>query len=296
MKKTVSFVLALLLALCLAVPGLAVSVKSGDCMSATAEQVAAELKAWGLFQGVSDTEFDLYRKPTRTEALVMLIRTLGKEEEVKSGSFNHPFKDVPAWAQGYVGYAYENGLTLGVSATEFGASMPASADMYLTFMLRALGYSETLGDFTWDKPGELAQRAGILSDLVDTEDFYRRDVVLVSHLALYAQLARQGEGETLASKLGIDLSVHPVGPVSPDCGLLAEYFNVDIFVVTTGVDYINRSLIADGYKPDYRLKDVQKRIDAGEFRDYIRQAKGEDAYYEFLVNETYKTYMERLSF
>ena len=41
----------------------------------TSENLASDLKSLGIFQGVSDTEFDLMRAPTRVEALVMLIRT-----------------------------------------------------------------------------------------------------------------------------------------------------------------------------------------------------------------------------
>jgi len=43
--------------------------------------LAEDLKELGLFKGVSDTDFALNRAPTRTEALVMLIRVLGKENE-----------------------------------------------------------------------------------------------------------------------------------------------------------------------------------------------------------------------
>ena len=82
----------------------------------------------------------------------MLIRLLGKDAEANGGSWKHPFTDVPGWANEEVGYAYEKGLTKGSSATEFGTGT-ASAQMYLTFVLRALGYSDAAGgQFTWDKP------------------------------------------------------------------------------------------------------------------------------------------------
>ncbi len=152
-----------------------------------AEAKAHSLKSLGLFRGVSDTDFDLGREPTRVEALVMLIRTLGKESEAVNGTWSHPFTDVPAWADPYVGYAYQTGLTKGVSETEFGSGN-ASAAMYVTFMLRALGYSDAEGDFTWDKPFALALKSGILPDSVDLERFLRADVVEVSYSALTAKL------------------------------------------------------------------------------------------------------------
>jgi hypothetical protein len=162
------------------------------------------LKSLGLFQGVGtnpdgSTNFDLTRVPSRTEALVMLIRLLGKEAEANSGSWKHPFTDVPAWAQEEVGYAYEKGLTKGSSPTEFGTG-PASVQMYLTFVLRALGYSDAAGgQFTWDKSEELARRVGILTDDVRLDDFRRADMVLISEAALSARL--KDSDMTLLEKL-----------------------------------------------------------------------------------------------
>lgn len=162
-------------------------------------ELASDLKALGLFQGVSETNFALGRAPTRTEALVMLIRTLGVEKDALAGGWSHPFTDVASWAGDYVGYAYQNKLTDGVSADRFGTSN-ASAAMYLTFVLRALGYSDDGGlDFTWDNPYALARRIGILPAGTDLDQFMRSDVVLVSYAALGARI--KGSENTLADKL-----------------------------------------------------------------------------------------------
>jgi hypothetical protein len=156
-------------------------------------KAAQRLKALGLFQGVGtnldgSVNFDLTRAPSRTEALVMLIRLLGKEAEAKNGDWKHPFTDVPGWADKYVGYAYGKGLTKGSSATEFGTGT-ASAQMYLTFVLRALGYSDAEdGEFTWDKPEELAHSVALLPPGIYLDDFLRSDVVLISEAALSAKL------------------------------------------------------------------------------------------------------------
>ncbi len=163
------------------------------------EALALELKALGLFEGVSDTEFDLGRAPTRTEALAMLVRVLGKKSEALNGTWQHPFDDVQPWAEKYVGYAYQNGLTDGVSDTKFGAGA-ASAAMYVTFVLRALGYTDGEGkDFIWSDPFALARSIGILPDGVDLNNFWRADVVLVSHAALDVKL--KGSTRTLGEKL-----------------------------------------------------------------------------------------------
>lgn len=163
------------------------------------ESYAVRLKDLGLFYGVGENDFDLERAPTRIEALVMLIRVLGVEDKALSGTWEHPFTDVPSWADKYVGYAYENGLANGVSLTEFGTANATSAQ-YLTFMLRALGYSDTNGsDFTWDKPFDLARHVMILPSTVDIENFWRADVAHISYVALGARL--KNSNVTLAEQL-----------------------------------------------------------------------------------------------
>lgn len=161
--------------------------------------LAQELKMLGLFKGVSDTNFDLNREPSRIEAIVMLIRFIGKEYAAMNGNWNHPFNDVPKWADKYIGYAYSNGLTNGISSTQYGAG-PANAQMFLTFILRALGYSDRNNlDFTWNNPYDLARHVGILSDQVDLSRFWRADVVLVSYAALEANI--NNSSQKLAERL-----------------------------------------------------------------------------------------------
>ena len=194
MKKALSLLLTLALCLsCLVLPVSAARDISYE------EGLAGELKSLGLFRGVSDTDFDLARPMTRVEALVMLIRILGKEQEAVSSSWRHPFTDTPAWADTYIGYAYHEGITNGISSTEFGTGS-ASAAMYLTFVLRALGYSDAEGgDFRWDAPFALASQVGITPVGVDLTNFWRADAVIVSHSALMAY--QKDSRITLSEKL-----------------------------------------------------------------------------------------------
>lgn len=196
MKKILAVLTSLVFIFCLCCT---VSADSTARTFYTEQAYAESLKELGLFQGVSENDFDLERAPTRVEALVMLIRVLGKESSALDGSWRHPFKDVPAWADAYVGYAYATRLTNGISPTEFGGGN-ATASTYLTFMLRALGYSDTAGaDFSWDNPFDLAKTCGILTESVDTESFLRADAASISFNALSAKL--KGEDKTLAQKL-----------------------------------------------------------------------------------------------
>lgn len=194
-KRIIAMVLCIVMCLCI----FPINAFAASRDTSFEEGLASRLKALGLFKGVSDTDFDLNRAPTRVEALVMLIRTLGQEDEALDGNWKHPFKDVPQWADKYVGYAYEKGLTNGVSSTQFGTDN-ATAATYLTFVLRALGYSDTNNqDFSWKDPFTLAKSIGILPSAVNTSNFWRADAVMISYAALPVKL--KGASETLSQKL-----------------------------------------------------------------------------------------------
>lgn len=186
---------ALCLFLSVCVPP-AVAMKNAAVGAATA--CADALKSLGLFNG-TDAGYELSRAPTRVEATAVLVRLLNKEQEALNGTWKYAFRDVPDWASSYVGYAYQNGIVNGTSATSFGSLEAMSSAMYLTLVLRALGYSDADGDFSWDAPFALAEDAGILPSTVDTADFMRGDVVLVSWSALSANL--KGKQTTLSSRL-----------------------------------------------------------------------------------------------
>lgn len=196
-------VLAFLLVVCLAVPA-AWAAEDGPAEAGSGnpapEVLAGQLQSLGLFLGNGTGDFVLNRAPTRAEAVVMLVRALGKEEEAKAMPTSHPFADVPAWADGYVSYAYAHGLTKGASETWLNARGDAGAAMYLTFMLRALGYSDQAdGQFTWDAPWALAIDCYILPEGVNCAQFTRGDAVTVTAAALFAPL--RGAETTLADRL-----------------------------------------------------------------------------------------------
>ena len=170
-----------------------------------AERMALKLKGLGLFEGTGTNadgspRFELDRRGKRVEALVMLIRLLGKKDEALSGTWSHPFTDVAPWADKYVGYAYETGLTKGISATLFGSDNDATMQMYLTFLLRALGQT---GDDVWPQAFERAGAAGITSKENDPyelcpNNFWRCDMVVASFRALESRCT---DGRKLAEKL-----------------------------------------------------------------------------------------------
>ena len=200
MKKR--FIAILMTILTLA--SLCVTVPSGFAATDAnyATKCADALNALGLFNGTANG-YELSRAATRVEALVMLIRLLGKDAEAKRTTMSHPFNDVPAWGEKYVAYAYGSGLTKGVSANTFGSNESANANMYITFVLRALGYSDSGGaDFTYSTAATFGAGLGLTPKEVSTSNFQRGDVAIVSYFALGTKM--KGKNTTLADKLVSD--------------------------------------------------------------------------------------------
>lgn len=161
---------------------------------------ADALKTMGLFNG-TNTGYQLHKKPTRMEAVTMLIHLMGEDGTAAAGGWTHPFSDVPEWAQRYAGYAYRMGISSGVSDTLFGSERDCSEAEYLTFVLRALGYDDRKGDFQWDSPYILAKAKGLIESEAPLRRFSRGDMVSVAYRALTAPLA-SGAAIAVVDSLG----------------------------------------------------------------------------------------------
>lgn len=163
---------------------------------------ADDLKALGLFKGTANG-YELDRAPSRVEGAAMLLRLLGKEEEALKAGHTHPFKDVPNWASPYVGYMYEKGLTKGLSATTFGSNDLLDAKSYMTFVLRALNYDDSKGDFAWASALDFASTMDLITPIeaeqIQNKGFLRGNMVWMSHQALWKSL--KGQNQTLQEKL-----------------------------------------------------------------------------------------------
>ena len=203
-KRIVSLVVVVCIMLGFTIPAKAAYAKS------PAEPLADILYAENLFKGTGMTERDepiyqLYGSVTRAQAITMLVRILGKESEALENqeSYETPFTDVPVWAVPYVGYAYENRLTSGTSATTFSPDLYIPANQFLTFCLRALGYSSEI-DFTYADPYAFAQSVGFMTamEYVEKPAFNRGDMVLLSCDALLCN--RKDSKKTLGTILGIE--------------------------------------------------------------------------------------------
>jgi len=166
----------------------------------TTVERADALKEMGLFKG-TDKGYELEVKPNRTQAIIFLIRMLGEENEALKSTYKCPFTDVPDWAKNYVGYAYAKGYTKGLNEKTFGANDLVSPAQFVTLMLRALGYNDSNGDFSWDKSVEKAEKLGIVNSGKYTAgmEFTRGDCVDIIYSFL--QATRKDSDETLIKSL-----------------------------------------------------------------------------------------------
>lgn len=192
---------------------------------------ADELHDLGLFQGTGtdangNPEYSLDTAPTRAQAVTMLVRLLGKETEAQEGTWDVPFTDLDganAWALPYVGYAYANGLTNGESDTLFGTNNACSSQMYCTLVLRALGYDDAAGDFTYDNALTFATEKGLLDSFLTSGEFLRDEVAAISYAALVTPM--NGSETLLVEKLVEEGAVDATGAQAliDKANLYAEY-------------------------------------------------------------------------
>ena len=164
----------------------------------TVNDVAVALSELGLFRG-TDQGFALEDIPKRIQGLVMLIRLTGNEKAALAETESHPFKDVEPWADPYVAFAYKQQWIKGIEEGKFGAEEAMNEQQYLTLLLRALGYTEEAGDFSWETVNQLAADLGLSADLGQTLDLTRGRMVLISWDTLKQHL-KESE-ETLAEVL-----------------------------------------------------------------------------------------------
>ena len=167
------------------------------------------LKAMNLFRG-SNSGYELTRGATRLEALIMLIRLIGEEEQALAHSAEHPFTDVPKWADEqadkYAAYAYDMGYTKGTSADKFSPNTTASPQQYVTFLMRALGLyrpRRRVGGFCLEQGCvDAAKQMGLLKvseAAAINKNFLRDQVVYTSYYALSTNL--KGSSRTLLDQL-----------------------------------------------------------------------------------------------
>lgn len=197
--------------------------------AASYDNCADRLSDLGLFQGTGNG-YQLDRAPTRAEAATMLVRLLGAEAEAEELAYSAPFTDLDDWQKPYVQYLYDNGLTTGATATTFEPEDTCSAQMYTTFLLRALGYSDAAGgDFTYTGAVDFGKSIGLVDYANCNETNFLRDHVAAMSLTALNTAVGDDADTKLLEKLVEDGAV----AASAADEMLTFFDNYDAYVAAT---------------------------------------------------------------
>ena len=217
MKRKLRMVLASVLAVA------SVAMTAG---AASYDNCADRLSDLGLFQGTGDG-YELDRAPTRAEAATMLVRLLGAEAEAQKLEYTAPFTDLSDWQKPYVQYLYDNGLTNGATATTFEPEGACSAQMYTTFLLRALGYSDAAGgDFAYSGAVDFGESIGLVDIANCNETNFLRDHVAAMSLTALNTAVKDDADTKLLEKLVADGAVEQATAAD----MLTFFDNYDAYV------------------------------------------------------------------
>lgn len=119
--------------------------------------------AWeqGLIKGISDDQFGPAMTANRAMVVTLLYRLDGAEVEPEWSSFEDVVQG--SWYHAAVEWALENGITTGISETEFAPEQNVVREQFVTFLYRYAGepVPETVADsFTdWDSVSAYARDA-----------------------------------------------------------------------------------------------------------------------------------------
>ena len=161
LKKLLAVILTVVMIASMMVPALAAN---------TYEDEALKLQAINVFAG-GPADLKLDEGVTRIQGLAFAIRAAGKDADalaLTDAEVDAILADwtdadtIPAWGRKYAAYAIENGITVGLSATEkvFGAMESISGTSFLVFVMKSgMGYA----DVTTADVVDAAVEAGILT-------------------------------------------------------------------------------------------------------------------------------------
>ncbi|MDA3847468.1 MAG: BMP family ABC transporter substrate-binding protein [Vallitaleaceae bacterium] len=168
----------------------------------THEQEAQALHDLALFDGINPTSFnpDLESLSNREQAMKIIAVALQWELDMNAKS---PFDDVSSWAQPYVAKAYQLGITLGKSSTQFGGKDNVTRKELATWMLRALGHESVKA---WNETEQLSAQIGTVVDVQNGSQIIIRDQLV----AMLFSFLKEGKVLTKTQTLiQAYLAVHP---------------------------------------------------------------------------------------
>ena len=160
------------------------------------------LQRLGLVSGNEKGDLMLDSKGSRQEAFTIFLSLMGEKEAATAGQYSYTFKDVDAWFSHFAGYGVYRHYTSGYNQTTFGAHDGITAEQYMSFVLRALGYEYNV-DFYWSDSVTKAVEIGLCTrsdaDRWNKSALLRQDIMEMSYLALNTNL--KNSSCTLTDKL-----------------------------------------------------------------------------------------------
>ncbi len=164
--------------------------KNKEVVLREAKECADTLYDLGLFKG-TDKGYELEKSLTREESATILVRLLGKEENLRADHFNAVFVDVDKdrWSYAYIMYCYENNITKGTGKDTFSPNAQIDASQFITLLMRLLGYTEVNPDTALVKSVEYhLLPADKVEELTEKNVFTRNDMVQIVYNSLKTQM------------------------------------------------------------------------------------------------------------
>ena len=147
LKRALSLAMASVMLLGMMVVGTGASY--ADVTSKNNQEAIAVMQAVGVMVGDTNGNFNPDQKVTRGEMAVVMANLLNLQVEDFVGA-KTPFTDVPQWAVPYVAACYADGITAGISATQYGFNYEVTTAQAALMMMKALGYFQYASDFGQD--------------------------------------------------------------------------------------------------------------------------------------------------
>lgn len=214
LKRVLSTLLALALLAALAVvPGGAVSSSFSDISDSSIAVNADVLRLMGVVDGVGGNRFNPGGSLTRAEFCTMVVKFLGKGDEVPLHATRTIFTDVTAehWALGYVNLAAsltvgaegnKSSLITGVGDGRFEPDSKISLAQAATILIRVLEYSSQQAGAVWPQSYmNLAQAIG-LTDGVTAGTYDNITRAQAAQLFANALRCKTGSGTVYYQTLG----------------------------------------------------------------------------------------------
>ena len=120
-----------------------------DVTSEHNEEAIGVMQAVSVMVGDENGNFNPDKNVTRAEMAVVMANLLDLQVQDFVGA-SIPFTDVPEWARAYVAACYADGITGGISATEYGSNNSVTSVQAALMLLKALGYFQYSSDFGTD--------------------------------------------------------------------------------------------------------------------------------------------------